>query len=76
MPAALLRRLDRTRPEPSWQDAGFVLTEVLADPTSDEHQDMLEWLGLDKATDFDPHRFDVDQANRMLAAVDAERGSR
>jgi hypothetical protein len=48
------------------------LREVLADPTSEEHQDMLAWLGLDKASDFDPHRFDIDQANRMLAAMAAQ----
>jgi hypothetical protein len=32
---------------------------------------MLAWLGLDKAGDFDPHRFDIDQTNRMLAAAAA-----
>ena len=47
------------------------LREVLADPSSEEHQDMVAWLGLDKADDFDPHRFDVDQANRLLAAAAA-----
>jgi Plasmid pRiA4b ORF-3-like protein len=45
------------------------LREVLADPISEEHEDMLAWLGLDKATDFDPHQFDIDHVNRMLAAV-------
>ncbi len=30
------------------------LREILADPSQDEHQDMLEWLGLDNATEFDP----------------------
>jgi hypothetical protein len=49
------------------------LREVLADPASEEHRDMLEWLGLHKASDFDPHRFDIDQANRMLAAMAARR---
>ncbi len=49
------------------------LREVLADPSSEEHQDMLAWLGLDEATEFDPHRFDKDQANRALAAVSARR---
>jgi hypothetical protein len=49
------------------------LREVLADPTSDEHQDMVAWLGLVRASDFDPHRFDVDQANRALAAAAARR---
>jgi hypothetical protein len=52
------------------------LREVLADTSSEEHQDMLEWLGLDKATDFDPHRFDMDQANRALTAVAAQRVGR
>jgi hypothetical protein len=47
------------------------LREVLADSSSEEHQDMVAWLGLDKAGDFDAHRFDVDQANRLLAAVAA-----
>jgi hypothetical protein len=47
------------------------LREVLADPSSEDHQDMVAWLGLDKADDFDPHRFDVDQANRLLAAAAA-----
>jgi hypothetical protein len=32
---------------------------------------MVAWLGLDKAGDFDAHRFDVDQANRLLAAAAA-----
>ena len=43
------------------------LREVLADPTSDEHEDMLAWLGLDKGNDFDPHRFDLNQVNRSPA---------
>jgi hypothetical protein len=73
MPAALLRRLDRTSPEPSWQDAGFVLAKVLAYSSNQEHEDLLAWLGLDKATDFDPHRFDIDQANRAPAAMGARR---
>ncbi len=45
------------------------LREVLADPTSQEHGDLLAWLGLDKAADFDPHRFDVGKANRALSLV-------
>ena len=47
------------------------LREVLADPASEEHQDMLMWLALGKAGDFDPYRFDIDQANRLLAAAAA-----
>jgi hypothetical protein len=49
------------------------LREVLADPTSDEHEDMLAWLGLEKAGDFDPFGFDVDKANRELTAMAAAR---
>jgi hypothetical protein len=49
------------------------LREVLADPTSDEHEDMLAWLGLDKGTDFDPHRFDLSEVNRALALPGATR---
>jgi Plasmid pRiA4b ORF-3-like protein len=49
------------------------LREVLADPTSDEHEDMLQWLGLDKGTDFDPHRFDLNDVNRALGLLGATR---
>src|SRR6266540_3892865 len=49
------------------------LREVLADPASEEHDDLLAWLGLDNGTDFDPHRFDVEQANRALSLVGATR---
>lgn len=30
------------------------LREILADSSHDEHQDMLDWLGLNDATEFDP----------------------
>jgi hypothetical protein len=43
------------------------LREVLADPDDGEHQDMVEWLGLAEAAEFDPHRFDPDEVNRALA---------
>ncbi len=49
------------------------LRQVLADPASEEHDDLLAWLGLDNGTDFDPHRFDVEQANRALSLVGATR---
>jgi hypothetical protein len=45
------------------------LREVLADPADDEHDEMLAWLGLGRGADFDPHGFDVDRANRALAAA-------
>ena len=46
---------------------------MLAYSSNQEHEDLLAWLGLDKAGDFDPHRFDKDQANRLLAAMGARR---
>ncbi len=30
------------------------LRQILADPSDDEHREMLEWLGLDDVTEFDP----------------------
>jgi hypothetical protein len=45
------------------------LREVLADPAHDEHESMLEWLGLAKASEFDPAAFDSHQAARALAAI-------
>ncbi|MGH3623532.1 MAG: plasmid pRiA4b ORF-3 family protein, partial [Sciscionella sp.] len=45
------------------------LVHILSDPGHEEHQDMLDWLGLDSHSHFDPARFDPDEANRRLAAV-------
>jgi hypothetical protein len=49
------------------------LREILADPADEEHDDILAWLGLEKAGDFDPYGFDVDTAKRALTAVGALR---
>jgi hypothetical protein len=49
------------------------LREVLADPADEEHEDMLEWLGLQTAAQFDPGRFDVDEINRRLGNGDDAR---
>jgi hypothetical protein len=43
------------------------LKEILADPTHDEHQDMLEWLGLDDASEFDPNAVPTQNTNYELA---------
>lgn len=43
------------------------LVEILADPAHPEHQDRLEWLGLDDARAFDPAAFDLEQINSALA---------
>lgn len=45
------------------------LVETLADPGHPEHQHLLEWLGIDKGSDFDPAHFDATDANRRLDAV-------
>lgn len=50
---------------PGYQD----LIATLADPDHPDHEDMLQWLGIDKGSDFDPTRFDPDDANRRLDAV-------
>jgi hypothetical protein len=42
------------------------LKEILADPDDEEHQEMLEWLGLDSAEDFDPKEFSIDRVNARL----------
>jgi len=49
------------------------LREALADPAHEEHENMLEWLGLDGASEFDPASFDVDKVNGALGLVGAAR---
>jgi len=43
------------------------LVEALSDPDDQEHQDRLEWLGLDAAAGFDPDRFDAESVTRALS---------
>lgn len=43
------------------------LVEVLSDPDDEEHDDRLEWLGLDTAAEFDPDRFDAEGVTRALS---------
>jgi hypothetical protein len=45
------------------------LITVLADPSHPEHQERLEWLGLDSADDFQPARFDQAAINEALAEL-------
>jgi hypothetical protein len=45
------------------------LKEVLADPDHEEHEDLLDWLGLDAAADFDPARFSLDEVNAGLSRL-------
>ncbi|MGH3858376.1 plasmid pRiA4b ORF-3 family protein [Actinokineospora sp.] len=45
------------------------LVDILADPAHDEHEDRMEWLGLDKATDFDPAAFDAAAITEELSTL-------
>ena len=45
------------------------LKEVLADPGHKEHEDLLDWLGLDSAAGFDPARFSLDEVNAGLSRL-------
>ena len=42
------------------------LKDTLADPEAEDHEAMLEWLGLESGDDFDPKHFSIAQANRRL----------
>jgi hypothetical protein len=43
------------------------LKETLADPGHEQHQELLDWLGLDSAAEFDPAAFSVDAVNARLS---------
>ncbi|HVC08135.1 MAG TPA: plasmid pRiA4b ORF-3 family protein [Solirubrobacterales bacterium] len=43
------------------------LKQVLADPTHDEHGEMLSWLGLDDASAFDPKGLDAEEIEEEIA---------
>lgn len=45
------------------------LKEALADPDHQEHEDLLDWLGLDSAADFDPADFRLDEVNARLGQL-------
>jgi hypothetical protein len=45
------------------------LKEILADRDHEQHEEMLEWLGLDDAAEFDPAEFSVDEVNERLAVL-------
>lgn len=49
---------------------GYVnLKEAIANPDHEEHQDLLEWLGLDDPSEFDPAEFSLDEVNARLRHV-------
>lgn len=45
------------------------LKEALADPSHEEHEELLGWLGLDDPSRFDPAAFDPDRVNTRLHAL-------
>ncbi|MGH2602347.1 MAG: plasmid pRiA4b ORF-3 family protein, partial [Dehalococcoidia bacterium] len=45
------------------------LVEVLADPAHPDHDDRLEWLGLDDPAEFDPAEFDAAAITEALAGA-------
>jgi hypothetical protein len=49
------------------------LRQILADPDHDEHQEMLEWLGLDNASEFDPTAVTTEDIGYELALTGASR---
>ena len=74
---AFLRCLDgagRCPPEDVGGIPGYErLRGVIADPHDPEHSEMLEWLGLEDAREFDAAAFDLDRANAAVAGVLAAR---
>ncbi len=49
------------------------LKEILADPNHDEHQDMLQRLGLDNASEFDPAAVTTEDIDYEVALTGASR---
>jgi hypothetical protein len=45
----------------------YELLNILANPRHENHAQMLSWLGLESAAEFDPHTFDPGAANGALA---------
>jgi hypothetical protein len=49
------------------------LKAILADPSHEQHQEMLDWLGLDNSSAFDPHAVTTDQIAEEVALNGASR---
>jgi len=45
------------------------LLEILDNPAHQEHQDRLEWLGIDRPDQHDPAHFDTDEVNDAFTAL-------
>jgi len=61
-------------PEDCGGTCGYAnLKATLADPSHDEHQDMLDWLGLTDASQFDPTAVPTEDIDYELALSGASR---
>jgi hypothetical protein len=49
------------------------LKEILADPSHEQHQEMLDWLGLENPSEFDPNTIAADQIKEEVALNGASR---
>jgi hypothetical protein len=45
------------------------LLNTLANPRDKDHAQVLRWLGIESAAEFDPDRFDLDAAQKALAGI-------
>ena len=45
------------------------LKEILASPSDEEHEEMLDWLGLDTAAEFDPGELSIGEVNDRLGRL-------
>jgi hypothetical protein len=63
-------------PEDCGGPGGYAqLKEALSDPGHDDHDQRLDWLGLESAEDFDPAAFSVDAVNARLSGLRATPGA-
>jgi hypothetical protein len=76
--ASSFRRALRARgacpPEDCGGTWGYAdLKETLADPVHQDHDHMLDWLGLERAAEFDPAACDLAEINEVLEITVAAR---
>jgi len=43
------------------------LKEILADPSHEQHEEMLDWLGFDDASAFDPNALSIEEIEEEVA---------
>jgi hypothetical protein len=71
---ALLAAKGACPPEDCGGPWGYAnLRQILADPNHDEHQDMLDWLGLGNASEFDPAAVATEAIDYELALSGSSR---